>query len=62
MPIQVPVGKIREDFILDDDSDDFNNSAQSDLVRLALNFPYLSKECQDDFGFDLHNVFHNEAI
>ena len=35
---------MREDFIFDGDNDDFNNSAQSDLIRLALYYPYLSLE------------------
>lgn len=53
IPIQVPPGKMREDFIIDDDEDDSNNCAQSDLVRLALYFPYMSAENQEKFNFSV---------
>ena len=43
VPVQVPDGFEREDFIIDDDDDDENNCAQSDLVRLLLYLPYMSQ-------------------
>jgi len=61
IPIQVPAGIEREKYIIDDDDDDFNNCAQSDIVRIALFFPYLSKLQQDAFKFDLSDTF-NETL
>ena len=34
-------GEDRNDMIIDDDSNEGNDSAQSDLVRLALNLAYM---------------------
>jgi len=34
----------RNDFIIDDDSDEENDAAQSDIVRVALNLAYLTEE------------------
>jgi len=35
----------------DGDDDDDNNECQSDLIRLALFLPYMSKEDQASFRF-----------
>ena len=40
----LPKGYDRTKISIDDDSDDDNNEAQSDLVRLALFLPFMSKE------------------
>ncbi len=34
----------RDDYIIDQDDDDKNNSSQSDLVRIALNAAFLEKD------------------
>lgn len=47
----LPNGYDRTKISIDDDSDDDNNEAQSDLVRLALFLPFMSKEDQDSFRF-----------
>jgi len=48
---------MREEFIIDGDDDDCNNSAQSDLVRLAVYYPYLSAKRQADFNFSVNDKF-----
>ena len=42
--ISADFGKDREDYIIDDDEDDENNCAQSDLTRIALNLAFLTKQ------------------
>ena len=41
----------RKKINLDGDFDFENNEAQSDLVRLALFFPYFPADVQDSFNF-----------
>ena len=50
---------MREEFILDGDDNDTNNSAQSDLVRLAINYPYMSAKDQANFNFSVTEKFDN---
>jgi hypothetical protein len=47
----LPKGYDRSKINMDDDSDEDNNEAQSDLVRLALFLPFMSKVDQDSFRF-----------
>ena len=42
----------RSDYIIDDDSDEDNDNAQSDLVRVALNLAYLTEAEAKEFSFD----------
>lgn len=49
----LPTGYHRSKINLDGDDDDFNNEGQSDLVRLALFLPFMSKEDQDSFRFSI---------
>lgn len=42
----------RNEYIIDDDSDEDNDAAQSDLVRVALNLAYLPEETAKKFRFD----------
>ena len=42
----------RNDYIIDDDSDEENDAAQSDMVRVALNLAYLTEEDAQNFTFE----------
>ena len=42
----------RGDWIKDDDEDDSNDAAQSDLVRMALNLAFITEEQAMKFTFD----------
>jgi len=42
----------RSKYIIDDDSDEENDNAQSDLVRIVLNLAYLQPEHAKSFTFD----------
>lgn len=42
----------RNDMIRDDDSDDDNNEAQSDLVKIFLNLAFLPEKKALHFSFD----------
>ena len=53
---------MREDFIIDDDEDDYNNCAQSDLTKLAVYYPYLSALDQATFNFSIKDKFMSEEI
>ena len=59
IPVQVPQGKMREEFIYDGKDEIYNKCAQSDLTRLALYYPYLPKSFQDSFNFDISKKFEN---
>lgn len=54
-------GNRREKYIITEDDDEYHNCEQSDLVRLALFFPFLSAQKQFYFGFDLSNYFTEEV-
>jgi len=41
----------REEYIIDDDEDESNDYAQSDMVRVALNLAYLTEDEAKDFEF-----------
>jgi hypothetical protein len=41
----------RDDFIVDNDDNDANNSAQSDLVRIVLNLAFIRKEELEKIDF-----------
>lgn len=41
----------RSDFIIDDDSDEDNDAAQSDLVRVVLNLGFLTRRQAKKFSF-----------
>lgn len=42
----------RQKYIIDDDEDEENDNAQSDLVRVVLNLAFLSEEEAKNFSFD----------
>ncbi len=42
----------REKYIIDDDNEEGNDEAQSDLVKLALNLAYMTEERAVKFSFD----------
>lgn len=42
----------RCDYIIDDDTDEENDTAQSDMVRVALNLAYMTEEEAETFSFD----------
>jgi len=42
----------REKYIIDDDSDEDNDNAQSDLVRMVLNLAFMTEEQAKNFSFD----------
>jgi len=44
-------GADRAQFIIDDDNDEENDAAQSDLVRVALNLAYLNEGEARNFQF-----------
>jgi len=46
------LGDERAEYIKDDDEDDSNDNAQSDLVKMALNLAFMSKERAEKFTFD----------
>ena len=51
----------RQTCIVDDDEDESNDNAQSDLVRVVLNLAYLTKAQARDFTFDkgaYSNILH----
>ena len=48
----------RNKFIIDDDNDEDNDSAQSDLVRVVLNLAFLTEEQAANFTFS-KNSFKN---
>jgi hypothetical protein len=48
----------RKECIVDDDSDEDNDNAQSDLVRMVLNLGYLTKEQAQGFTFDKNTYSH----
>jgi len=48
----------RNKFIIDDDNDEDNDSAQSDLVRVVLNLAFLTQEQAENFTFS-KNSFKN---
>ena len=59
----------RNKYIIDDDSDEDNDEAQSDLVRMVTNLAYLTEEEAKNFSFDkkaykniMMNKFKNFAI
>ena len=41
----------RNDCIIDDDDDEGNDAAQSDLVRISLNLAYMTEEEARNFKF-----------
>ena len=49
--MDVPDDIDRAKIHFDGDDDDDNNECQSDLIRLALFLPYMSKEDQASFRF-----------
>ena len=49
--MHIPSNFNRARINLDDDIDEMNNEAQSDLVRIALFLPFMSKEDQESFKF-----------
>lgn len=42
----------REKYIIDDDEDESNDCAQSDLVKMILNLAYLTEDKAKSFTFD----------
>lgn len=42
----------RSNVIIDDDSDEENDAAQSDIVRICLNLAYLTEKEAKGFRFD----------
>lgn len=42
----------RSDYIIDDDEDEGNDNAQSDLVRIVLNLAFLTEEKALSFSFN----------
>ena len=50
----------REDFIIDDDSDEDNDNAQSDLVRMALNLAFLNEEKAR--GFEMSKNIYSQNL
>lgn len=42
----------RADYIIDDDEDEDNDEAQSDLVKMVLNLAFLPEKQARDFTFD----------
>lgn len=42
----------RKNFIIDDDSDEENDFAQSDIVRCVLNLAYMMDEDARNFSFE----------
>jgi len=51
VPVSVPKGCTRAEYIIDDDDNEENDLAQSDLVKLVLNLPYMTEKRQKDFEF-----------
>lgn len=49
----------RADFIIDDDDDEGNDNAQSDLVRVVLNLGYLTEEAASKFEFSKNSYSEN---
>lgn len=47
-----PARENRNEFIKDDDEEEGNDAAQSDLVKMILNLAFLSEEQAKDFSFD----------
>ena len=41
----------REDYIIDDDSDEGNDCEQSDVVNIMLNLAYLKQEYAENISF-----------
>lgn len=46
------LGDDRADYIKDDDEDESNDNAQSDLVKMALNLAFMTEERARNFTFD----------
>ena len=46
----------RDKYIIDDDSDEGNDCAQSDIVRIALNLAYMNEKEAHNFCFDAKHV------
>lgn len=49
----MPKGTLRSDYIIDDDDNESNDLAQSDLVKLVLNLPYMSEKVKNNFEFSM---------
>jgi hypothetical protein len=47
-----PAIENREKFIIDEDDDEGNDAAQSDLVKLALNMSFMAETEATTFQFD----------
>jgi len=45
-------GDARADYIIDNDDDEENDDAQSDIVKVALNLAFLTEEFAMNFSFD----------
>jgi hypothetical protein len=50
----------RNDYIIDDDEDEGNDQAQSDLVKMVLNLAFLTEEKAKSFTFD-KNSYKNQV-
>lgn len=46
----------RDAYIIDDDDEEGNDAAQSDIVRLALNLAYMNEKEAHEFKFDQVSV------
>ena len=46
----------RENYIIDDDDDEGNDTVQSDIVRYALNLAYMNEKEAKEFQFDQDSV------
>lgn len=46
----------RDAYIIDDDDEEGNDAAQSDIVRLALNLAYMNEKKAHAFKFDQASV------
>ena len=46
----------REDFIIDNDDRNDNNTAQSDLVRIALNVGFLTEKEVQELTFNVDGI------
>jgi len=42
----------RSDYIIDDDEDEGNDNAQSDLVKIVLNLAFLTDQAARAFSFN----------
>ena len=56
--MSVPKHTKRSDYIIDDDDNESNDLAQSDLVKLVINMPYMTEKFQRKFRFSIEWYTH----